>query len=154
MSRIFGLMPLAVAVAGTPGVAQANGTSAFSHSTPGVFGYDVVSYHTGEKPLRGNGNHVAVHEGVTYLFADAANQEAFERDPERYVPAFGGYCAYGVSVGKKFVGDPDVWRIVEGRLYLNLDTAIQETWEKDVPGNIEKARAKWAAIRDTDPAAL
>jgi YHS domain-containing protein len=154
MHRWIGLVGLLTAVAAAPGLAHADAASRHTHSTPGVSGYDVVSYQTGEKPLRGNGNHIAVYEGVTYLFVDEENRKAFERDPARYAPAFGGYCAYGVSVGKKFVGDPDVWRIVDGRLYLNLDTSIQETWAKDVPGNIEKANARWSAIRDQDPAAL
>lgn len=154
MHRMISLVSLVAALAAAPGFAQAAGPSAFTHSTPGVSGYDVVSYQTGEKPLRGNGNHIAVHEGVTYLFVNEANRKAFERDPERYVPAFGGYCAYGVSVGKKFVGDPDVWRVVDGRLYLNLDTSIQQTWAKDVTGNINKANTQWSSIRDKDPAAL
>ncbi len=154
MHRLISLVSLVAALAVAPGFAQAAGVSSFTHSTPGISGYDVVSYQTGEKPLRGNGNHIAVHEGVTYLFVNEANRKAFERDPERYVPAFGGYCAYGVSVGKKFVGDPDVWRVVDGRLYLNLDTSIQQTWAKDVPGNINKANTQWSSIRDKDPAAL
>ena len=83
------------------------------HSTVGVSGYDLVSYHTGEKPLRGNGNHLAVHDGVTYLFVNEENKEAFEANPQKYTPAYGGYCAYGVTVGKKFVGDPDVWEVVD-----------------------------------------
>ncbi len=124
------------------------------HSTTAVGGYDVVSYWTGEKPVRGNGNHLVVHEGVTYLFQSEEHRKTFEKNPQRYVPAFGGYCAFGVSVGKKFVGDPDVWRVVDGRLYLNLDTKIQEEWVKDVPGNIRKANVRWTEIRDKDPASL
>jgi YHS domain-containing protein len=145
---------LASVLAASPGLAQAAGSPGFSHSTPGVAGYDVVSYQIGEKPLRGNGNHISVYDGVTYLFVNEANRKAFERDPVRYVPAFGGYCAYGVAVGKKFVGDPDVWAVVDGRLYLNLDTRIQNLWSEDVPGNITKANKKWSAIRDQNPAAL
>jgi YHS domain-containing protein len=125
-----------------------------AHSTVGVSGYDLVSYRTGEKPVRGNGNHVAVHDGVTYLFASEANRKQFEADPEKYLPAFGGYCAYGVAVGKKFVGDPDVWEIVDGRLYLNLDNKIKGLWTKDIPGNIEKANAKWPRIKDEMPSEL
>ncbi|HPG24143.1 MAG: YHS domain-containing protein [Spirochaetaceae bacterium] len=125
-----------------------------SHSTPGVQGYDLVSYHVDGEPTRGNGHHVSVHDGVTYLFANEGNRKAFERDPGRYLPAYGGYCAYGVSVGKKFVGDPDVWKIVDGRLYLNLDREIQKTWLGDVPGYIRKAERNWQAIRDADPASL
>lgn len=123
-------------------------------STVGVSGYDLVSYHIGEKPLRGNGNHLAVHDGVTYLFTSEANRERFVRDPERYLPAFGGYCAFGVSVAKKFVGDPDVWEIVEGRLYLNLDNKIQGKWEQDLAANIKKAEEQWPRIRDRSASEL
>lgn len=127
---------------------------AVEHSTPAVNGYDVVSYFEGGKPLPGNGNHVAVHEGVTYLFVDEDNRRTFEADPERYVPAYGGYCAYGVSVGKKFAADPNVWEIVHGRLYLNLDHKIQGLWAEDIPGHIAKADARWPEIRDKAPSAL
>lgn len=127
---------------------------AAEHSTVGVAGYDLVSYRTGEKPVRGNGNHVAVHDGVTYLFVDEANRKSFEDDPTLYLPAYGGYCAFGVSVGKKFVGDPDVWEIVDGTLYLNLDNGIKSTWMKDVEGNLRKADANWPRIRDRDPSEL
>ena len=122
MRRTLGLFSLALAFFAAPLSAFANAD--FGHSTPGVSGYDVVSYQTGEKPLRGNGNHIATHEGVTYLFINEDNREAFEQNPSKYVPAYGGFCAFGVSVGKKFVGDPDVWRVVDGQLYLNLDTKI------------------------------
>ncbi len=137
---------LLVAIA-APGIAV-------QHNTPGASGYDLVSYHTGEKPLPGNGNHVAVHDGVTYQFVNEANREAFEKDPERYLPAYGGYCAYGVAVGKKFSGDPNVWEIVDGRLYLNLDNKIKGLWVKDIPGNIRKAEANWPAIQDKAASAL
>lgn len=134
----------ALTLAAAPAVAAAD----VAHSTVGVGGYDLVSYRTGEKPVRGNGNHVVVHDGVTYLFQSEENKEAFETDPARFLPAYGGYCAYGVAVGKKFVGDPDVWAIVDDRLYLNLDTKIQGLWTKDVPGHIAKADAKWSKIRE------
>ena len=129
-------------------------TSHTATSTTGVSGYDLVSYHTGEKPLRGNGNHLAEHNGVTYLFVNAENQRAFEADPDKFVPAFGGYCAFGVAVNKKFVGDPDVWKVVDGRLYLNLDTKIQGMWLEDIPGHIKTANANWRTIRNKAPSAL
>jgi YHS domain-containing protein len=123
-------------------------------NTVGAGGYDLVSYRTGEKPLRGNGNHVVVHDGVTYLFSAEANKKAFAVDPEKYLPAYGGYCAYGVAKGAKFVADPDVWEIVDGRLYLNLDNKIKGIWLEDVPGNLEKAEANWPKIENKDPSEL
>ena len=124
------------------------------NSTTGVLGYDLVSYHTEGKPGRGDGNNLVVVDGVTYLFANEENKNAFEKDPQKYLPAYGGYCAYGVSVGKKFVGDPEAWKIVDGRLYLNLDKNIQKIWFEDIPGNIVKAEQNWPQIKDKDPSEL
>ncbi|MEX2962874.1 YHS domain-containing (seleno)protein [Microbulbifer sp. TYP-18] len=126
----------------------------YKHSTPAVQGYDVVSYQTGKRPVRGNGNFVSEYQGATYLFSSKDNLEVFEETPEKYVPAYGGYCAFGVSVGKKFIGDPEVWRVVDGRLYLNLDSGIQDEWLKDVPGRIKTANVKWKAIQSKSPASL
>lgn len=126
----------------------------YKHSTPAMQGYDVVSYHTLKRPVRGNGNLVAEHNGATYLFSTKANRDAFEDNPEKYAPAYGGFCAFGVSVGKKFYGDPEVWRIVDDRLFLNLDVGIQEQWLKDVPGRIKTADSKWIKIKDKSPASL
>ena len=124
------------------------------HSTVGVQGYDLVSYHNSSKPIQGNGNNVATHKGVTYLFATKENKETFAKNPGKYVPAYGGYCAYGVSVGKKFVGDANVWEIVDGKLYLNLDKKVQNIWSQDIPGNIKSANVEWKKIRDKSPAEL
>ena len=119
-----------------------------AYSTVGVGGYDLVSYRTGEKPQIGNGNHVVVHDGVTYLFTSKRNKKKFAANPAKYLPAYGGWCAYGVAVGKKFVGDPDVWEIVDGQLYLNRDNKIKGIWVKDIPGYIKTANAKWPGIKD------
>ena len=140
-----------VALVGLAGNAIAADTS---FSAPAVQGYDVVSYHTAKRPVRGNGHFVAEHGGATYLFSSSENQRAFLANPDKYVPAYGGYCAFGVSVSKKFVGDPEVWRIVDGKLYLNLDTRIQADWLKDVPGRIKAADANWQSIQDKSPAEL
>jgi len=124
------------------------------NSTTGVLGYDLVSYHTEGKPVRGDGNNLVVVDDVTYLFTNEENKKAFEANPEKYLPAYGGYCAFGVSVNKKFVGDPEVWKIVDGTLYLNLDKNIQTEWKKDIPGNIVKANQNWPNIKDKAPADL
>jgi len=126
----------------------------YTNSTPAVQGYDVVSYQTGKRPIRGHGHFVAVYDGATYQFSSANNQKIFENKPEKYVPAYGGYCAFGASVGKKFIGDPEVWRVVDGKLYLNLDTSIQSEWLKDVPGRIKTADAQWGEIKNANPASL
>jgi YHS domain-containing protein len=133
-----------------------------------------VAYHTEGKPVKGNGWNVAEYEGVTYLFANKKNRKMFEADPEKYLPAYGGYCAYGVAIGKKFAIDPEVWKIengklylnldtgiqkkwakdIPGKLYLNLDTGIQKKWAKDIPGYIKKADANWPEIKEKAPSDL
>lgn len=124
------------------------------HSTPAVQGYDVVSYQTAKRPVRGNGNYVARYKGATYQFSSNVNMETFNGNPEKYVPAYGGYCAFGASVGKKFIGDPEVWRVIDGTLYLNLDTGIQKEWLKDVPGRIKAADKNWKNIKHKAPSSL
>lgn len=126
----------------------------YSHSTPGISGYDPVAYFSDGKPVRGSGYHVTVVEGVTYAFATAEHQKMFESNPQKYLPAYGGYCAYGLAVGKKFVADPEVWKIVEGKLYLNLDKDIQQKWEKDIPGSIKKGDANWVSMKEKKPSDL
>ena len=124
------------------------------NSTPAIQGYDPVSYHTGKRPVRGNGHFLSEYEGATYMFSSKDNKKRFDKNPAKYAPAYGGFCAYGVSVGKKFIGDPEVWRIVDGKTYLNLDANVQDVWLKDVPGNIEAADDKWGGIANTPAADL
>ena len=124
------------------------------NSLPAVQGYDVVSYQTAKRPVRGSGHFSADYQGATYIFANQENLQTFKADPQRYAPAYGGYCAFGVSVGKKFIGDPEVWRVVDNRLYLNLDANIQDEWFKDVPGRIQKADKQWVNIKDKAAASL
>lgn len=126
----------------------------YSHSTLGIGGYDPVAYFTDGKALRGSGFYVTVVDGVTYAFSTAEHRKMFEANPQKYLPAYGGYCAYGLGVGKKFVADPEVWKIVEGKLYLNLDKGIQQKWEKDIPGYIKKGDANWVTMKDKKPSDL
>ncbi len=125
-----------------------------THSTPGISGYDPVAYFTDGKAMKGSGYHVTEYNGVTYTFASRDHKELFQGNPEKYVPAYGGYCAYGVAVGKKFVSDPEAWKVVNGTLYLNLDKGIQSKWLKDVPGYIKKSEANWKEIKNKAPADL
>ncbi|HSG30854.1 MAG TPA: YHS domain-containing (seleno)protein [Thermodesulfobacteriota bacterium] len=123
-------------------------------NTVGVNGYDLVTYQTDKRPLRGNGNYVATHNGVTYLFTSEENKNTFTKNPDKYLPAYGGWCAFGVSVGKKFSADPEVWEVVDGKLYMNLDNGIKTMWIKDIPGNIKKANNHWPNIKDKSPSEL
>ncbi|WP_374764188.1 YHS domain-containing (seleno)protein [Yunchengibacter salinarum] len=108
-----------------------------------VGGYDLVSYFKADEPRRGNGHNAVTHDGTTYLFANAENAETFKQNPDKYLPAFGGYCAMGMAMGKKLHVDPLAYKIVDGQLYLNLDKKVQGMWEKNLDMNLEKARTNW-----------
>ncbi len=122
-------------------------TNANDFDLPAVGGYDLVSYHQEKGPVRGSGFQASQHEGVTYLFANETNKAAFEANPEKYLPAYNGYCAYGVSVKQKFNTDPSIYEIIDGKLYLNLNKDIQKKWAEDISGNIEKADTNWKKIK-------
>jgi hypothetical protein len=117
-------------------------------------GHDVVAYFRKGAPALGSDRYAYAYKGGTYRFADQANLDAFKADPEKYVPAFAGFCAYGVAVGKKFDGDPRYWKIVDGRLYLNLNADIAAKWNEDVPGYIATADGTWSKIRTVAAAKL
>jgi YHS domain-containing protein len=112
-----------------------------------LHGYDPVAYFTEGAPMPGRAELAAQHEGATYYFATKENRDAFAKQPARYAPAYGGYCAFGVSVGKKFDGNPNYWTVSGDRLYLNLNADIAEKFQKDVPGAIAKADRQWSRIR-------
>lgn len=114
-------------------------------------GYDPVAFFTENRALPGKAAYSATHNGAAYRFASESNKRTFEKNPEQYVPQYGGYCAYGVAVGAKFDGDPRLFKVVGGRLYFNLNPDIQQKWLEDVPGNIRKADANWSKIRNTPP---
>lgn len=116
-----------------------------------IRGYDPVAYFTVGQPTLGSPEFTAEHEGATYRFADAANLAAFRQDPAKYVPAYGGFCAMGASLERKFDGDPKLWRIVDGKLYLNVAEDPHRRWLQDVPGNIGRADANWPRIRHVAP---
>lgn len=131
---------------------------AFSSENPtfavALQGYDVVAYFTENKPVKGNGDHVVIKDGVYYLFANENDKKLFVANPDKYLPQYGGWCAFGTAVGKKIASDPLAWKIVDGKLYLNLNDKVQTIWSKDIPGYIKKADSNWSKIKDKNPADL
>jgi YHS domain-containing protein len=111
-----------------------------------VRGFDLTSYADNAQPFPGKAEFSIVEAGATYYFASQANADAFKADPGRYLPSFGGFCAYGVSVGKKFDGDPMMFTILDKRLHLNLNPEIQHAFLADAAGAVAKADAAWPAI--------
>lgn len=117
-------------------------------------GYDPVSYFADNKPVMGDFTITADYGGATYRFASEAHKAMFEKEPAKYVPQYGGFCAFGTAQGYKVDGDPNVWKIVDNKLYLNLAPAVAERWVTDIPGNIKSADKNWTSIKDKPPADL
>lgn len=117
-------------------------------------GYDAVAYQTQGAPIEGSTEFTAVHNGAIYRFANAENRDTFNKNPEKYAPAFGGYCAMGVVFSRKFDVEPTAFRVVDGTLYMNLNEKVQSRWVKDIPGNIQRAEANWPTIVESAPEEL
>ena len=86
-----------------------------------IGGYDAVAYFTDAKAVEGTKQHSFDWYGATWHFVSEANRAAFAKDPEKYAPQYGGYCAFGVSRGYAVKVDPTAWKIVDGKLYLNYN---------------------------------
>lgn len=148
MRRIFAALAFAFAAffaAATPAAAEAPVHTGLL-SRVAVSGYDPVAYFTDGRPVRGTAQFRIMHEGYEYRFASAEHLAAFRANPARYLPQYGGYCAWAVSQGYTAPGNPNNWRIVDGRLYLNYNDEIQTRWEQDIPGHIRRANANWPAV--------
>jgi len=111
-----------------------------------IEGYDPVSYFTVGKPTKGMKEYSYDWMNATWRFASKENLELFKAEPEKYAPQYGGYCAWAVSQGKTAGIDPQAWKIVNGKLYLNYNRSVQEQWEQDIPGNIRKADENWPKL--------
>lgn len=106
-------------------------------------GYDVVAYATTGQAMPGTPRYSSRHDNAVYHFTSAENRTAFEADPGRYRPEYGGYCAYGVRMGRKLPIDPTAFERVDGKLYVFLDRATKLTWKEDKGSNIQIANRIW-----------
>lgn len=111
-----------------------------------IKGYDPVAYFTDGKPVKGSKDFEHEYMDATWRFASAAHRDSFARDPKKYMPQYGGYCAYGVSKGYAVGIDPEAWKIVGGKLYLNYNADVQKEWLEDVPGRVKSADENWPKI--------
>lgn len=114
----------------------------------GLHGNDPVSMFRNNTPTQGDAAFTSSYDGVDYYFASADAQTLFDSDPAAYLPQFGGFCAFGVFVGKKLDGDVSFADIVEGKLYLFVNAAIFEKYLEDKDAVIAGAHAKWPEIEN------
>ena len=136
------------ACAATPGRVHQGGQVDEINNQAGlaIQGYDPVAYFKEGKPLVGDAAIAATWQGATYRFVATENRDAFLAAPEKYIPQFGGYCAFAVSRGTTANGDPHQWAIVNDRLFLNNNALAMTLWNEDRAGNIEAADENWPLI--------
>ncbi|WP_148217965.1 YHS domain-containing (seleno)protein [Opitutus terrae] len=131
----------------TAALAFARGpVNATSHSHIALQGYDPVGFFTDAKAVKGNFALSETYDGYTYLFASEAHQNQFKSNPEKYLPAFGGFCAFGVSKRKFVPVDIDTWEIVDGRLILQFSQDVKKKFAEDKAANLRQADANWPKL--------
>jgi len=110
---------------------------------PALRGFDAVAYFQEGKPVEGAADFAYEWNGAKWRFSSAANRDLFAKDPQKYAPQYGGYCSYAVSRGYTANGDPKVWKIVNGKLYLNYNEKAKGLWEQNIPQYIKQGDENW-----------
>lgn len=115
-------------------------------SDKAIRGYDTVAYFTQNKPVEGKEEFSTEYMGATWLFASKEHLDLFTENPEKYAPQYGGYCAYAVSQNTTASIKPELFTIVDGKLYLNYNQSINDKWLKNKDNFIVEADKNWPAI--------
>lgn len=111
-----------------------------------IQGYDPVAFFTEGKPVKGKPEFVARRDGAVYQFSSEEHRDLFTKDPAKYEPQFGGYCAYGVSRNKLAPIDIEAFQIVDGKLLMQYSKGVRDNFNKDTRGNLSKANTNWPGL--------
>ncbi|WP_407050945.1 YHS domain-containing (seleno)protein [Methyloraptor flagellatus] len=115
-----------------------------------IHGFDPVAYFVQKKPLKGDPGIVATYKGATYEFASAENKASFEKDPEKYVPQYGGFCAFAAANGAKADVDPHAYVVRGGKLYLNFSEAKNQVFSEKFGELSVAADRNWSSVKGQD----
>jgi YHS domain-containing protein len=126
--------------------ALADKSAVFSTDAGAIRGYDPVAYFSENRAIRGSPDLSHSWNGAVWHFSSEESRAAFASAPEKYAPAYGGYCAYAVANGYTATTDPEAWSIVDGRLFLNFSRGIKKRWEKNSRGYISSGDANWPGV--------
>ncbi len=143
---IAALLPAALVFHSPAAFAAKDPVYTGTFSSLAVSGYDAVAYFVEGKPIEGSDDFEFEWNGATWRFASQSNLDTFKADPETYAPQYGGYCAWAVSQGYTASTDPEAWRIVDGKLYLNYSKSVQTRWAQNIPGNIAQGDKNWPKV--------
>src|SRR5215472_17509868 len=144
MKKLF--LVLFVATVALPLAAQTKTLLNLDKNGVAIQGSDPVAFFTDGKPVKGKPELAARHNGALYYFASKEHRDLFKADPTKYEPAFGGYCAYGVSRNKLVEIDVEAFQIVDGRLLLQYSKGVRDDFNKDTKGDLSKADANWPVL--------
>ncbi len=111
-------------------------------------GYDAVSYFREKLAVKGNEDIKVAYSNSFWFFRDSANLKTFLKNPSKFVPQYGGFCAFGTKYGILVESDPEIFALVDRKLYFNLDAGVRNKWRRDLVENIEKADKKWEKLKD------
>jgi len=111
-------------------------------------GYDTVAYFLKGQPVKGKKAFKTEYMDAEWRFSTQANLDLFIANPTKYAPQYGGYCSWAVSQGYTASADPEQWKIVNDKLYLNYNADVKADWEQDIPGFIAKADKKFPTLVD------
>ena len=113
-----------------------------------LLGYDPVAYFTQGAPVRGKPELAVSLPERTYYFASSTHRDAFNANPQKYEPQYGGFCASGAAFAIKLGSDPTAWQIEDGRLFIFGDVLGKTAWQLDPAWNIGHADRLWPEIKD------
>src|SRR5215471_7422494 len=135
-----------VLLAGLSTLALAKDLQNLDHDGVAIQGYDPVAFFTDHRPVKGDAQFQSQYRGAKYYFASAEHKAAFDQEPAKYEPQFGGFCAYGASKGHTAPVKIEAWQIVNGRLLMQYDLGVKKDFNKDQQGNLQKADKNWLGI--------
>jgi len=115
-----------------------------------VRGYDTVAYFTLGKPVEGRDEFTTQWSGALWKFSSQVHLDLFVAEPEKYAPQYGGYCAYGVAVGSLVKIEPELWTILDGKLYLNYNKNFNDKWKQDIAGYVSSADATFERLLEEE----
>ncbi|WP_254683338.1 YHS domain-containing (seleno)protein [Phaeobacter sp. LSS9] len=137
---------VALAATLTPETARADPALVSAPKGVAAGGHDVVAFFQDGTAVLGQQTHAILWHGAVWRFASSQNQERFELNPRAYAPRFGGYCAYALSKGYLAPGNPSLWVIADGRLYLLNNPSALAAWQAERQALIAAAEGRWPKI--------
>jgi YHS domain-containing protein len=151
-SKVLAVIAATLALAGCAGISAQNPSGNYRpvNATPDaqgaalmLKGFDVVAYHTEGKEAMGSADFRSVYEGTTFQFKSAQHKALFDANPQKYLPAFGGYCANGLAYGIPWGGDADTWKMIDGKVYIFGGAGSRDAFLVDEKANLALAEKYW-----------